>query len=75
MPLLTSALALKSTVVQATVVTGPALGGLLFAISPEVVYGSSIGLMLAAAVVTLPIRARTLELAPAEIVGSEPPRV
>ena len=33
--LLTSALAIRSTVVQATVVTGPAIGGLLFAISPS----------------------------------------
>ena len=33
--LLTRALALRSTVSQATVVTGPAVGGLLFAIRPE----------------------------------------
>ena len=40
--LLTSALAIRSTVGQATVVTGPALGGLLFAISPELVYGTGV---------------------------------
>ncbi len=42
--LLTSALAIRSTVGQATVVTGPALGGLLFAISPELVYGIGVAL-------------------------------
>ncbi len=70
LPLLTSALALRSTVFQATVVTGPAIGGLLFAISPEIVYGTAIVLMLAAAVITAPIRTRTVELAPAAIVGT-----
>ena len=70
LPLLTSALALKSTVFQATVVTGPAVGGLLFAIDPELVYGTAIALMLAAAVVTVPIQTRAVELAPAAIVGT-----
>ena len=56
LPLLASALALRSTVFQATVVSGPAVGGLLFAISPELVYGTAIALMLVAALVTLPIR-------------------
>ena len=70
LPLLTSALALKSTVVQATVVTGPAVGGLLFAIDPELVYGTAIALMLAAAAVTVPIQTRAVELAPAAIVGT-----
>ena len=69
-PLLTSALALRSTVFQATVVTGPALGGLLFAISPELVYATGALLMLAAALVTVPIRPRTIEQAPVEIVGT-----
>jgi len=70
LPLLTSALALRSTVIQATVVTGPAIGGLLFAIRPEVVYGTAIALMLLSAVVTIPIRARVVEQAPVEIVGT-----
>ena len=70
LPLLTSALALRSTVFQATVVTGPALGGLLFATKPELVYGTAIVLMFAAAVMTAPIRARTVELAPPAIVGT-----
>jgi MFS family permease len=69
-PLLTSALALRSTVFQATVVMGPALGGLLFAISPELVYSAGALLMLAAALVTVPIRPRTIEQAPVEIVGT-----
>jgi MFS family permease len=69
-PLLTSALALRSTVFQATVVTGPALGGLLFAISPELVYATGALLMVAAALVTVPIRPRTIEQAPVEIVGT-----
>jgi MFS family permease len=68
--LLTSALALRSTVIQATVVTGPAVGGLLFAVGPEVVYGAAVLLMLAAALLAAPIRSRTIDLAPAEIVGT-----
>ena len=68
--LLTSALALRSTVFQATFVTGPAIGGLLFALRPEAVYLTSIALMLAAVLLTLPISARSVEQAPAEIVGT-----
>jgi MFS family permease len=70
LPLLTSALALRSTVIQATVVIGPAIGGLLFAIEPELAYGAGASLMVAAAVVTLPIRERSIEDAPVEIVGT-----
>ena len=70
LPLLTSALALRSTVIQATVVIGPAIGGLLFAIEPELAYGAGAGLMVAAAVVTLPITERSIEDAPVEIVGT-----
>jgi MFS family permease len=68
--LLTSALALRSTVSQATVVTGPALGGLLFALRPEAAYAVGGGLMLAAAVAATPIRPRVVEQAPVEIVGT-----
>ena len=70
LPLLTSALALRSTVIQATVVTGPAIGGLLFAIRPEAVYGSAIVLMLLSAVLAAPIAARAVEQAPVTIVGT-----
>ena len=68
--LLTRALALRSTVFQATVVTGPAIGGLLFALSPEVVYGTGAALMVLAAALTVPIRERTVEDAPVDLVGS-----
>ena len=70
LPLLTSALALRSTVLQATVVTGPALGGLLFALRPEAVYGAGAALMLLAALLAVQIRERTIEDAPVEIVGT-----
>ena len=68
--LLTRALALRSTVLQATVVTGPAIGGLLFAIDPELVYGTGVVLMLGAAALTVPIRPRVVEQAPVELVGT-----
>ena len=68
--LLTSALAIRSTVGQATVVTGPALGGLLFAISPELVYGIGVALFLVAIVVVSTIRPRTVEQEPMLVAGS-----
>ena len=72
--LLTSALAIRSTVGQATVVTGPALGGLLFAVSPELVYGVGVALFLVAIAVVSTIRPRTVEqeplLAPATRLGA-----
>jgi MFS family permease len=68
--LLTRALALRSTVSQATVVTGPAIGGLLFALKPEAAYAAGAGLMLAAALLAIPIRARTIEQGPVQIVGT-----
>ncbi|HWN22099.1 MAG TPA: MFS transporter [Gaiellaceae bacterium] len=68
--LLTRALALRSTVIQASVVTGPAIGGLLFALSPEAVYATGAALMLIAALLTVPIRPRTIEQGPVEIVGT-----
>ncbi len=68
--LLTRALALRSTVVQASVVIGPAIGGLLFAISPELVYGTALRSCLSPRVVTVPIGPRAMEQAPAELVGT-----
>ncbi len=50
--LLASAMALRSIAFQAGMVAGPALGGLLFAIDPELVYGVAAAL-LAAGVVAL----------------------
>jgi hypothetical protein len=68
--LLTRALALRSTVLQATFVTGPAIGGLLFALGPEVVYGTGSALMLASVLFAAPIQARAIEQAPVEIVST-----
>ena len=68
--LLTRALALRSTVFQATVVTGPAIGGLLFAADPEAVYATGAVLMLVAALLTVPISPREIEQGPVEIVGT-----
>ena len=68
--LLTRALALRSTVFQATVVTGPALGGLLFALQPEAVYATGAVLMLTAALLAASIKTRTIEQGPVEIVGT-----
>jgi MFS family permease len=70
LPLLTSALALRSTVFQGTVVVGPAIGGLLFALQPEAVYASGAALILAAALVTVPIAHRPVEDSPTEAVGT-----
>ena len=68
--LLTSALAIRSTVGQATVVTGPALGGLLFAVSPELVYGLGVALFVVAMGVVATIRPRTVEQEPLLVAGS-----
>jgi hypothetical protein len=68
--LLASALAIRSTVGQATVVTGPALGGLLFAINPQLVYGSGIALFLVAMGAVTTIRPRTVEQEPMLAAGS-----
>ena len=70
LPLLTSALALRSTVFQATVITGPAVGGLIFAIEPDAVYGAAMVLMLGAAFLAARMRPREVELAPVEAVGT-----
>ncbi len=68
--LLTRALALRSTVGQAAVVTGPAIGGLLFALDPQAVYATAIALMLVSAALALRIEARVVEQGPVEIVGT-----
>ncbi|HEX4930766.1 MAG TPA: MFS transporter [Gaiellaceae bacterium] len=68
--LLTRALALRSTVSQATVVTGPAIGGLLFAIRPEAAYAAGAALMLVAAAIAVTIKPRTVEQAPAAVLGT-----
>jgi MFS family permease len=68
--LLTSALAIRSTVGQATVVSGPALGGLLFAVSPELVYGIGVALFVVAIAVVSTIRPRIVEQEPMLVAGS-----
>jgi MFS family permease len=67
--LLTSALAIRSTVGQATVVMGPAVGGLLFAIRPELAYATGIVLFVLAMIAAATIRPRTIQAAP-ELAGS-----
>ncbi|HWG55088.1 MAG TPA: MFS transporter [Gaiellaceae bacterium] len=70
LPLLTSGLALRSTVFQGTVIVGPAIGGLLFALGPELVYGTGAVLMLLAAALATAVRPRAVEAAPPELVGT-----
>ncbi|HEY1777641.1 MAG TPA: MFS transporter [Solirubrobacteraceae bacterium] len=50
---LPGALALESVVSQAGTVAGPALGGLLFAIHPEITYATALALFALAAIATL----------------------
>ncbi len=54
--LLPSALALRSIAFQSGTIAGPALGGLLFAIDPELVYGSATAMLLLGAVAVMMIR-------------------
>jgi MFS family permease len=56
--LLPSALAVRSVVSQTGVVAGPAIGGLLFALSPETAYGAALALFCVAAVGILAMRLR-----------------
>ncbi len=55
--LLAGAFALRSVASQTAVVTGPAVGGLLFAVRPELVYAVAIGLFAAALAATVSLRA------------------
>jgi MFS family permease len=54
--LLTGALALRSIAGQVSTIGGPALGGLLFAIRPETVYGAGIVLLVVSSLILVPIR-------------------
>jgi MFS family permease len=56
--LLPGAMALRSVASQIAIVTGPALGGVLFAVRAEVVYAVAIGLFLTALVALAGIRSR-----------------
>jgi MFS family permease len=53
--LLTGALALRSIAGQAATIGGPALGGFLFAVRPEAVYGAAAALLVASALVLVPV--------------------
>jgi MFS family permease len=68
--LLTSALAIRSTVGQATVVTGPAIGGVLFSIRPELAYGTGVGLFLVAILAVSTIGPRAVEQTPELVAGT-----
>ncbi|MBD0330003.1 MAG: MFS transporter [Thermoleophilia bacterium] len=68
--LLAGALAIRSVGAQAAVVTGPALGGLLFALRPELVYATAAALFAVAFVSALAIRPRAG--AAARVAGAEP---
>jgi MFS family permease len=59
--LLASALAIRSTVGQATVVLGPAIGGFLFAWHAELVYAVAVVLYLLALTAVAAIRPRAIE--------------
>jgi len=65
--LLPNAIALRSTASQAVVVVGPAIGGLLFALGPELVYATAAVLMLIAVGFVVPMKLRAIEAAPFEI--------
>ena len=62
--LLPSAIALRSTVFQGVVVVGPAVGGLLFALGPEVVYVTGALLMAISVGFVAPMQPREIEAAP-----------
>jgi MFS family permease len=53
--LLTAALALRSIAGQAATIGGPALGGFLFAVRPEAVYGVTAAMLIVSALVLLPV--------------------
>ena len=57
-PLLQRAIALSSTGMQAAIICGPALGGLLYVKGATTVYASTLGLFLLASALTLAVRYR-----------------
>jgi MFS family permease len=67
--LLPSAIALRSTVFQGVVVVGPAVGGLLFALGPDIVYAAGAVLMLISVAFVLPMKPREIEEAPFDVGG------
>jgi MFS family permease len=69
--LLAGALAMRSVGGQAATIAGPAVGGLLFAINPEVVYAAGAALLVTAALLVLGVTPPES----IERVGPEPPRL
>jgi len=53
--LLTGAIAMRSIAGQVTTIGGPAVGGLLFALKPEAVYGTAIVLLVVSSLILIPI--------------------
>ena len=53
--LLTGAIAMRSIAGQVTTIGGPAVGGLLFALKPESVYGTAIVLLVVSSLILIPI--------------------
>jgi len=69
--LLSGALALRSVASQGSVVAGPAIGGALFSLRPELVYAVAVGLFLVGLGCVLALRKR----AAARVRGAESPRL
>jgi MFS family permease len=67
--LIASAMALRSLAFQAAVVAGPALGGVLFVIRPELAYATAAGLCLAGLVVVLAVSEPPVERDPTAELG------
>ena len=68
--LLTGAIAMRSIAGQISMISGPAVGGLLFAIRPEVVYSVAIVLLVLSSLLLLPItRPEIVERAEREPLG------
>jgi len=65
--LLAGAVALRSIAAQTAVVSGPAVGGLLFAVAPELAYSVALGLFVVAVVAALALKRR-----PAVTAGGAP---
>ena len=59
--LLASAVAYRSIAFQSATIAGPAIGGLLFALKPELVYAVAVGLFAIAVVCLIPMRERVEE--------------
>jgi MFS family permease len=68
---LPGAMALRGVAWQAAGVGGPALGGFLFAVSPEVTYAAGTGMLASAVVLTFGIRHRDRPIV--EVIGEAPP--